>query len=428
MSAEYVEHRSDAFDSGKTWKNDFREYIPPAGHPRIHGLDKVTVHSYSRDVLSRPRPQSLFAPWYQNWEKPFIGITCDNTKIRDLYSVKEEGAPTSEMVAAAETLLSSFSPDELFKCCFDIDSVEWRKWANPEIMFNDIGIRLEAMDPRKRDLVLDLLRSSLSPNGFEKALGAMRTNQFLGELVNARPILNEYSYHFLLFGQPSVATPWGFLLFGHHLCLSVFVLGKQMVISPMFVGAEPNVIDSGPYKGTALFLPESELALKLMQSLPPDLQAVAQIYKKMHDPAMPEGRWHPADQRQLSGAAQDNRVIPYEGVLAISMPSAQQDYLRSIIATYMGILPSGPFNARMAQIQSHWPETYFSWIGAFGEEDPFYYRIQSPVVLIEFDHHAGVFLLNAEPSTCHVHTIIRMPNGGDYGRELLGAWRSQKYY
>ena len=50
---------------------------------------------------------------------------------------------------------------------------------------------------------------------------------------------------------------------------------------------------------------------------------------------------------------------------------------------------------------------------------PFYYRIHSPVVLVEFDQHAGVIFDNAEPSSHHIHTIIRTPNGGDYGLDLL---------
>jgi len=50
---------------------------------------------------------------------------------------------------------------------------------------------------------------------------------------------------------------------------------------------------------------------------------------------------------------------------------------------------------------------------------PFYYKIHSPVVMLEFDHHSGVFLTNDEPRKCHVHTIARTPNGNDYGRELL---------
>ena len=40
-------------------------------------------------------------------------------------------------------------------------------------------------------------------------------------------------------------------------------------------------------------------------------------------------------------------------------------------------------------------------------------------MLIEFDHHAGVFLTNAEPAKFHVHTIVRTPNGNDYGIDLL---------
>jgi hypothetical protein len=41
------------------------------------------------------------------------------------------------------------------------------------------------------------------------------------------------------------------------------------------------------------------------------------------------------------------------------------------------------------------------------------------VTFIEFDHHAGVFLTNPEPAKFHVHTIVRTPNGNDYGFDLL---------
>jgi hypothetical protein len=34
-------------------------------------------------------------------------------------------------------------------------------------------------------------------------------------------------------------------------------------------------------------------------------------------------------------------------------------------------------------------ETYFAWIGEFGDEDPYYYRIQSPVAFMELDFHCG---------------------------------------
>ena len=63
-------------------------------------------------------------------------------------------------------------------------------------------------------------------------------------------------------------------------------------------------------------------------------------------------------------------------------------------------------------------ETYFAWIGDTAKA-PFYYKLHSPVILIEFDHHPGIFLDNDEAEPFHVHTIVRTPNGGDYGFGLL---------
>jgi hypothetical protein len=90
-----------------------------------------------------------------------------------------------------------------------------------------------------------------------------------------------------------------------------------------------------------------------------------------------------------------------------------------LVGKYLAVLPEGPRNARIAEVEKHLPDTHFCWIGGFSEESPFYYRVQSPVTFIEFDHHAGVFLTNAEPAKFHVHTIVRTPNGNDYGFDLL---------
>lgn len=106
------------------------------------------------------------------------------------------------------------------------------------------------------------------------------------------------------------------------------------------------------------------------------------------------------------------------------MLQPQQDQLLQLLSLYLEILPYGPYQARMKQIKRHWNETYFCWIGGFGDEDAFYYRIQSPVIMIEFDHHSGVFLLNKEPKKYHIHTILRTPNGNDYGREWIRLHRT----
>ena len=73
----------------------------------------------------------------------------------------------------------------------------------------------------------------------------------------------------------------------------------------------------------------------------------------------------------------------------------------------------------MAEVDRHFDETHFCWMGGTDDVAPFYYKVQSPVILIEFDHEPGVVFDNDEPTRHHVHTIVRTPNGNDYGIDLL---------
>ena len=80
----------------------------------------------------------------------------------------------------------------------------------------------------------------------------------------------------------------------------------------------------------------------------------------------------------------------------------------------------------MQEIEAHWDEdTYFCWIGGFARETGFYYKVHSPVIMLEFDHHSGVFLNNKLPLPFHIHTLVRTPNGNDYGKELLRLYQQR---
>jgi hypothetical protein len=169
----------------------------------------------------------------------------------------------------------------------------------------------------------------------------------------------------------------------------------------------------------ALFRDEERLGLELMRSLTDGLRDKAHIYRLMRDPAMPPGRFHRADQRHLGGAFQDNRIVPYEGVSAAHFSREMRTRLLGLAGAFLEIMPEGALAAKLQAIEMHLDDTWFSWIGGTGDDDPFYYKIQNPVVMLEFDHHSGVFLTNAEPAKCHTHTIIRTPNGNDYGKDIL---------
>lgn len=395
---------------------DYRSFVPDPDKARYAG---PTPKEHAHTVLKNPRAQELFGGWSALMAAPYKGLTTDGTVRPDLFTLRPEGAPVAEMIAAVNALTALLDDDQRQGARHPVGSDLWRRWQNTELYVEEHGLRLELVNADIREAVIDVLRASLSEKGVEKTLATMRLNRFLGDVVGAPQILNEWSYIFTLFGEPSLTEPWGWQLFGHHLTMNCLVIGEQMVLTPCFFGAEPTYADFGPYEGLSMFEDEERGGLELMRSLSPDMQAAALVSSSMKAEDHPEGRWHFADHLMLGGAAQDNRVVPYEGLTADKLSGRQRRDLLDLVKSYIDPMPEGPFQARIDDVEKHLAETHFCWIGGTGEENPFYYRIQSPVIFIEFDHHSGVFLNNQEPARFHVHTIVRTPNGNDYGIDLL---------
>ena len=103
------------------------------------------------------------------------------------------------------------------------------------------------------------------------------------------------------------------------------------------------------------------------------------------------------------------------------MDSSQQQQLLTLISQYIGNMREGHASVKMEEVKEHLDRTYFAWIGKTDENSVFYYRIHSPVVLIEFDHQSpvGVSGQGRGPTRNHIHTIVRTPNGNDYGKDYL---------
>jgi hypothetical protein len=395
---------------------DYHPFVPAPGRSNIAG---PTPRAHAQARLQNPRAQDLFGTWAQLAAAPFTGITTDGGVQPGLFSLAPADAPTPAMVAAVNALLRRLSPTQRSVTCFPVDSELWRHWQNTELYVEHHGLRLDETSEAIRDAVMAVLRASLSGKGYDVTRGVMRLNRFLGDLVGGPEVLGEWAYIFCLFGNPSESEPWGWQLFGHHLSLNCFVIGRQMVLTPCFLGAEPIHADTGPFAGTRLFEDEERAGLSLMRSLSAEQQRRAIVAHSMVGGDLPPGRRHFADNLHLGGAHQDNRIVPYEGLRASTLSARQRRGLLDLVAAYVAPLPSGPLAARLDEVERHLADTHFCWIGGFAEQSAFYYRIQSPVIFIEFDHHAGVFLTNAEPAKFHVHTIVRTPNGNDYGIDLL---------
>ena len=78
----------------------------------------------------------------------------------------------------------------------------------------------------------------------------------------------------------------------------------------------------------------------------------------------------------------------------------------------------------MSEVKAHLNATYFAWIGGTSVDSVFYYRVHSPVLLIEYDHQTPANLRHLAkdpraPNPEHIHAVLRTPNGNDYGKDLL---------
>src|SRR6476660_6396785 len=126
----------------------------------------------------------------------------------------------------------------------------------------------------------------------------------------------------------------------------------------------------------------------------------------------------------LTEAFKDNVVLDYAGVRATALTDPQRQQLLALIALYVGNMDDGHARVKMEDVRKYLDRTWFAWIGGMEPDSVFYYRIHSPVILIEFDHQlpANLKHLAANPTAPnheHVHVVVRPPSGNDYGTDLL---------
>uniref|UniRef100_A0AAU3GT61 DUF3500 domain-containing protein n=1 Tax=Streptomyces sp. NBC_01401 TaxID=2903854 RepID=A0AAU3GT61_9ACTN len=349
----------------------------------------------------------------------FVGVTTDGTVTEDLFSIHRTGVRTREVVTAAKSWLASLTAEQREAVTFPVQASDytqdqWRLWTNVD-GDRDAGLSLQDMTKAQRAKALGILKAGMSARGRQNADTVRHLNLYGGELADLTDTFNDELYWLIIMGTPSATEPWGWQFEGHHLVINYFVLGDQIVMTPTFMGSEPSVANYGidsKYEGTELFQDELAAGYALIRSLSADQQAVAITTTATSDMDL------------KTGAYADNTVLPYEGIKATALNSGQLAKLWKIVELYVGNLDHGHAKVKMAEVKKHRDDTHFSWHGSTDDDAPFYFRVHSPVILIEFDCQdlgpIGKALgWEAGMTQRHIHTIIRTPNGNDYGKNLL---------
>jgi hypothetical protein len=343
--------------------------------------------------------------------EPFKGVTTNGAIEPNLFKVRSTGVSTKPVRAAAEKLLAGLTGPQRRKTMFAVDDAEWRKWMNQSFYVRQ-GVGFMEMTTAQRELAFGLLRAGLSAKGLTLTRNIMRLNDSLAELTDGN--YDEYGegqYFVTIMGTPSDKEPWGWQLDGHHVIVNYFVLGDQVVVTPFFAGSEPVTATSGKYRGTTVLQDEQNRGLAFVNALdePRRTKAILTFAK--------------AGEENLSEAWKDNVVIDYAGIPAAELTAAQQRQLLDLVELYVGNIDDGHARIKMEEVRTHLNRTHFAWIGKTDPDSVFYYRIQSPVILIEFDHQRPVgmrhLLDQAMPTRQHIHTVVRTPNGNDYGKDLI---------
>ncbi len=343
--------------------------------------------------------------------EPFKGITTNGVIVPGLYHLGPSGQSTDRVRNAAVHYLSSLNNQQLVRTSFPVDDPQWRKWMN-QGFYTRQGVSMREMTRLQREAALQLMRASLSSKGFELARSIMRLNETLAEMIDDHLVDGEWGYYLTVMGRPSATEPWGWQFQGPHAILNYFVLGDQVVATPLFLGSEPTHATSGKYKGLSVLQKEQDDGLMLLRSLPERQQQQAIL------------KFSKSGNNNLTEAFKDNVILDYAGLRTNELPGDIRRKLRDLIELYVSNMDEGHAMVKMNEVDQHLDSTWFAWIGATASDSVYYYRIQSPVIVIEFDHQAPANLARFSkdpdtPTRQHIHTVLRTPNGNDYGKDLL---------
>jgi hypothetical protein len=373
--------------------------------PFVYGQEKSPVGMAERfRKMSEDAEQKGLA-------EPFRGITTNGDVVPGLFQISPSGASTEPVRNAAERFIASLNSVQLAKTMFPVDDIQWRKWMNQHFYVRQ-GVSLQEMTEAQRELAFGLMRASLSTRGFELTRNVMRLNETLAELAEDPIFLGEWLYFISIMGIPSATDPWGWQFSGHHAIVNFFVFGDQVVMTPLFLGSEPVRATSGKYKGVVVLQQEQKDGLDMVRALPGAQQQKAIL------------NFSKTGNNNLTEAFKDNVVLDYAGIRAKDLESPARRQLRDLMQLYVTNMDDGHARVKMSEVEKHMENTWFAWVGGTRDDSVFYYRVQSPVILIEFDHQRPANLAKFVkdpnvPTQQHIHCVVRTPNGNDYGKDLL---------
>ncbi len=298
-------------------------------------------------------------------------------------------AQTDDLSATANGLLKLMDEELKSQIQFKFDDAERFNWHY--VPRGREGVSLHDLSQAQFDAALKLLKVSLSVQGYKKATDVMALENVLRE-VEDRPTDDAYrdpkKYYFTIFGSPSSDHPWGWRLEGHHLSLNFSAIDNKLESStPSFMGSNPAVVPSGSRKGDRILKDEADLGFALLNSFSSAQLKTVVISEDAYPDILSENKRKAV-------------LLNPAGISYRDMSDQQKKMLMALLDVYVKNYELGFSTTLMNKIKKAGIENLsFAWAGSLKPGRGHYYRIQGPMLLIEFD--------NTQNNANHIHSVVR---------------------
>jgi hypothetical protein len=301
------------------------------------------------------------------------------------------------MRSAAMVLLQAMDDEQRAHAALPFENEAARRWLEYRPAPRP-GACLALLSPAGRKAAHRLLATALSDRGYAQAMAIIALEEVLDRHEHWQLGRHSGDYWVSVFGDPAGDEPWSWRFEGHHLSVTMTLLGDEVSPAPVFLGANPACVS---YAGRAVsrpLAPEEDLARALLEELGPQGRAIAVVADRA-----------PADIRTGTRHRIDQTIQP-PGIAASRLGPTPRSLLRQLVALYLDRLPAELAAQEAARIDRS--ELLFAWEGPATPGTRHYYRVQGDDLMIEYD--------NTTDDGNHAHTVLRRPRS-DFGDDILAA-------
>jgi hypothetical protein len=265
------------------------------------------------------------------------------------------------------------------------------------------GVCLGDLDQPARKAAHRLLATGLSPHAYAQAMAVVALEEVLDRAEGWHRGRHSNDFWVVVYGDPA-GEAWAWRFEGHHLSVTMAVVGDKVHPTPVFLGANPAAVR---YAGSPVLRPlavEEDLARSLLAAMGTATRGAAIV---ADDP--------PPDIHSGPRADAGPRIAPL-GVPGHRLEPAARGLLEQLTTLYLDRLPAPLASQQADRLDPR--DLHFAWEGGTRLGHGHYYRIQGPDLLIEYD--------NTADGANHAHTVLRRPHA-DFGGDALAAHRAEAH-